>query len=347
MNKDFRSDNVAPPLPQILEAAVQGGGMWMDAYGDDQITGRLEERLAEIFEHEVAAFPILTGTAANALALAQMSGRFGQILCHRLSHVYRDECGAVEFHSQGRLKALDGKNGKLDTETCARGFGFLDDVHQLRTTALSLSQATEVGTYYSADEVLRLANWAKGHDAAVHMDGTRFANVVVASGSTPAELTWRAGVDVLCLGATKGGAIGTEVVVFFEHDLADDFKRLMKRSGHLPSRLWFLAAQLEAYFDNDLWRESARHANAMACRLGDALSQNGIAPCYPAQTNMVFLKADMGTYERLRKCGFKFYLIDEENEGITARFVMSYATNTDDVERLAEAIINASYTNDR
>lgn len=346
MNKDFRSDNVAPPFPQILEAAVRGGGIWMDAYGDDQITGRLEERLAAIFEHEVAAFPILTGTAANALALAQISGRFGQVLCHRSSHVYLDECGAVEFHSQARLKALDGKDGKLDTETCTRGFGILDDVHQLRTTALSLSQATEVGTYYSAAEVLRLANWAKGHGTAVHMDGTRFANVVVASGSTPAELTWRAGVDVLCLGATKGGAIGAEVVVFFEHELADDFKRLMKRSGHLPSRLWFLAAQLEAYFNNDLWQESARHANAMAYRLGSALSQSGLVPRYPVQTNMVFLKAAVSTYERLRKCGFNFYLIDDENEGKMARFVMSHATNIADVEILAEAIINASCVDD-
>jgi threonine aldolase len=249
----------------------------------------------------------------------------------------------VEFHSQGnRLKALDGKDGKLDIETCIRGFGTLDDLHQLRTTAVSLSQATEVGTFYSADELLQLAGWAKGRGVAVHMDGTRFANVVVATGSTPAELSWRAGVDVLCLGATKGGAIGAEIVVFFDRELADDFKRLMKRSGHLASRLWFLAAQLEAYFSNDLWKESARHANAMACRLGNALSQSGlIAPQYPVQTNMVFLKATTRTYERLRECGFKFYLIEDETEGKIARFVTSHATNPDDVETLSEAIISA------
>lgn len=156
----------------------------------------------------------------------------------------------------------------------------------------------------------------------------------------------RAGVDVLCLGATKGGAIGAEVVVFFDHELADDFKRLMKRSGHLPSRLWFLAAQLEACFDNDLWKESARHANAMACRLGSALAQSGLVSRYPVQTNMVFLKATIGTYARLREQGFKFYLIEDENEGKMARLVMSHATNTDDVEILAETIISASCVDD-
>ena len=341
MNRDFRSDNVAPPLPQILEASIRSGGRWMDAYADDQVTGRLEQRLAAIFEHDVAAFPILTGTAANALALAQISGRFGQILCHRSSHISVDECGAVEFHSQGnRLKALEGKDGKLEVDTCIRGCVPLDDVHQLRTTALSLSQATEVGTYYCADEVLRLAGWAKDNGAAVHMDGTRFANVVVASGSTPAELTWRAGVDVLCLGGTKGGAIGAEVVVFFDREMAVDFKRLMKRSGHLASRMWFLAVQLAAYFGDDLWQESARHANAMACLLGRSLSESGfVSPHYPVQTNMVFLKAGMNTYEHLRELGYKFYLIEDEIEGKVARFVTSYATRPEDVERLADAII--------
>ncbi len=339
-NKDFRSDNVSPPASEILDAAFRDSHAWMDAYSDDQITGRVEERLAAIFECDVAAFPILTGTAANALALATISGRFGQILCHRSSHINMDECGAVEFYTQGnRLKPLDGEGAKLDVATCVRGFGASDDIHQLRTTALSLSQATEFGTYYSADQVGQLGNWAKSRDVALHMDGTRFANVVVASGSSPAELTWRSGVDVLCLGATKGGAIGAEVVVFFDREMARDFKRLMKRSGHLASRLWFLASQLDAYFQNDLWIASAHHANAMAKRLDEALRQNSsVTPHFPVQTNMVFLKEAASVYERLQASGLKFYVIEDEKEGALARFVTSYATNPDDVDRLAEVI---------
>lgn len=341
-NKDFRSDNVAPPASEILEAVFRDPLTWMDAYSDDRITDRVQERLATVFECDVAAFPILTGTAANALALAQVSGRFGQILCHRSSHINMDECGAVEFHTQGnRLRPLDGDNAKLDVAACVRSFGNSDDVHQLRTTALSLSQATEVGTYYSADEVGQLGTWARSRGVSLHVDGTRFANVVVASGSSPAELSWRAGVDVLCLGATKGGAIGAEVVVFFNSELASDFKRLMKRSGHLASRLWFLASQLEAYFLNDLWMVSALHANSMATRLDKALQQCSLVSHFPVQTNMVFLKAPREFCERLRDWEFKFYLIEDEKEGSLARFVTSYATEPDDVDRLAEAIIRA------
>ncbi|MCP8894932.1 low specificity L-threonine aldolase [Shinella daejeonensis] len=339
-NKDFRSDNVSPPAPEILDAALRDSRAWMDAYSDDQITGRVEERLAAIFECDVAAFPILTGTAANALALATISGRFGQILCHRSSHINMDECGAVEFYTQGnRLKPLEGEGAKLDVATCVRGFGTSDDIHQLRTTAVSISQATEFGTYYAVEQVAQLGSWTKSRGVGLHMDGTRFANVVAASGSDPAELTWRSGVDVLCLGATKGGAIGAEVVVFFDREKARDFKRLMKRSGHLASRLWFLASQLDAYFRDDLWTTAAHHANAMAKRLDEALRQNSsLTPHFPVQTNMVFLKLAGSAYEKLQASGVKFYVIDDEKEGPLARFVTSYATEPDDVDRLAETI---------
>ncbi|MEP9373437.1 beta-eliminating lyase-related protein [Mesorhizobium sp. KR1-2] len=340
MTYDFRSDNVAPPRAEFLDAALRSCAGWMDAYGEDSITARVEDMFADIFEHEVVAFPILTGTAANALALAQISNRFGQILCHRSSHIYLDECGAVEFHNPGgRLKPLNGEGGKLDVDHCARALGVIDDVHQLRCTALSISQATEMGTYYSAGEVGKLAALAKKNGMAVHMDGTRFANVVAASEAAPAELTWQSGVDVLCLGATKGGAIGAEVVLFFDRHQAMDFKRLMKRSGHLPSRMWFLAAQLQACFQGGLWLESARHANAMAARLGAALETgHPIVPYHPVQTNMVFLKIDQATRDYLRQQGFDFYTVEDEKDGILARLVTSHATQPDDVDRLVDAI---------
>lgn len=344
MSKDFRSDNVAPPTAELLQAVLRDCAAWTDAYAEDRITARIEDRLSGIFEHDVAAFPILTGTAANALSLAQISGRFGQILCHRSSHIHMDECGAVEFQNPGtRLKALDGKDDKLDVDACEQAFGAVDDVHQLRTVALSMSQATEVGTFYSASEAAALAGWAKARDVAVHVDGTRFSNVVAASGSAPAALTWQAGVDVLCLGATKGGAIGAEVVIFFDRYLAKDFKRLMKRSGHLASRTWFLAAQLEAYFRDDLWLGSARHANAMAQRLGDALASCSVYPCFPVQTNMVFLSMSNDACEELRRKGFDFYTIEDEKRGRLVRLVTSHATQPGDVDRLAEAIAHAAW----
>jgi threonine aldolase len=343
MTYDFRSDNVAPPMAELLGAALRNGTGWMDAYGEDSTTAQVEELLAGIFEHEVAAFPILTGTAANALALTQLSNRFGQILCHRSSHIYLDECGAVEFHNPGgRLIPLDGGDGKLDVDRCARVISAADDVHQLRFTALSISQATEMGTCYSVGEVEKLAALAKRNGMAVHMDGTRFANVVAASEASPADLTWRSGVDVLCLGATKGGAIGAEVVLFFDRHQARDFRRLMKRSGHLPSRMWFLAAQLQASFKGGLWLESARHSNAMAARLGTALEAGyAIVPYHPVQTNMVFLKMDRAPCDRLRQEGFNFYTVGDEKDGILARLVTSHATQPHDVDRLADAIGNA------
>ncbi|MFC3208170.1 threonine aldolase family protein [Aquamicrobium soli] len=340
MISDFRSDNVAPPRAEFLDAALHNCAGWMDAYGEDGITAALEDMFAGIFEHDVAAFPILTGTAANALALAQLSDRFGQILCHRSSHIYLDECGAVEFNNPGvRLKPIDGDAGKLDVAHCMRALGASDDVHQLRSTALSISQATETGTCYSAGEVQGLAAFARKHGMAVHMDGTRFGNVVAASEASPAELTWRSGVDVLCLGATKSGAIGAEVVLFFDRDQARDFRRLMKRSGHLPSRIWFLAAQLQACFQEDLWLDSARHSNAMAARLRTALETSyGIVPHHPVQTNMVFLRLDRATCDRLRGQGFSFYTVEDEKDGMLARLVTSHATQASDVDHLAEAI---------
>lgn len=340
MTYDFRSDNVAPPRAEFLDTAFRNCTSWMDAYGEDAITARLGDMFADIFEHEVGAFPILTGTAANALALAQISSRFGQILCHRSSHIYLDECGAVEFHNPGsRLKPLIGNAGKLDVDHCARALGIIDDVHRLRFAALSISQATEMGTYYSAGEVEKLAALAKKNDMAVHMDGTRFGNVVSASKASPAELTWQSGVDVLCLGATKGGAIGAEVILFFDRHQARDFKRLMKRSGHLPSRMWFIAAQLQACFQGGLWLETARHANAMAARLGAALETSySIVPYHPIHTNMVFLKIDHAGRDCLRKQGFNFYTVKDEDDGILTRLVTSHATQPQDVDRLADAI---------
>jgi len=344
MNRDFRSDNVSPPSPEILKAAFEACNQWLDAYGDDEITFRVGETLASVFEHQVVAFPILTGTAANALALAQVSGRFGRILCHETSHIYLDECGAVEFHTQGnRLQALHGENGKLDVAACIKNIGISDDVHQLLPAALSMSQATEVGTFYSAEELTQLSAWAKQNGLAVQMDGTRFANAIVASGSTAADLSWRSGVDVLCLGATKGGAIGAEVVLFFDRHLATDFKRLMKRSGHLASRLWFLAAQLEAYFREDRWLETARHANTMAIRLRDGLANAGsISPCFPVQTNMVFLEMTTDMLAPLDQRGFQFYRTGNGDVSRTARFVTSHATMPGDIDRLVDAIVTIS-----
>lgn len=340
MSRDFRSDNVAPPAAPMTRAALAACENWSDAYAEDRLTAGLEATLANLFGREVAAFPILTGTAANALALAQLCGRFSQVMCHRSAHIHLDECGAVEFHNPGcRIVPLDGADGKLGIEACARALGAADDVHRLRSSALSLSQASEAGTVYRTGEIEALAGWARAMGLSVHMDGTRFANALAASGATPAEMTWRAGVDVLCLGATKGGAIGAEVVVFFDRGQAGDFRRLMKRSGHLASRMWFMAAQLEAYLADGFWLEAARHANAMAARLAAALADGGrTAPCYPVETNMVFLSLGETERLRLRENGFDFYMVDDGSGGPMARLVTSHATRAEDVDALADAL---------
>lgn len=336
--RDFRSDNTAAPSREILDALMAAAANANDPYAADALTARVRERLGAIFEREVEIFPLVTGTAANALTLSMVTRSFGRILCHAESHIMTDECGAVEFISNGgRLEPVAGANCKL-TPQALRGTDVEDDVHRLRAGALSISQATEQGTVYRPSEIGALSGFARERGIPLHMDGTRFHNALVSTGAAPAELTWRNGVDVLCLGATKGGALAAEVVVFFDRALAADFARQVKRTGHLLSKAWMISAQLQAYFADGLWLRNARHANAMAGRLAQSLLDGaGLQTQYPVEANIVFVRLAAAKAAELERRGFQFYRWDQSQDPL-ARFVTSHRTNESDVDALVECI---------
>jgi len=265
---NFRSDNVTGVAPEILAALAAANAGSAAAYGEDAVTKRLAQRFAALFEHAVEVFPVATGTAANALALATLVPSWGVIYCHEAAHIQVDECGAPEFFAGGaKLLPLAGDDAKLRPEVVERAIGGQGVVHHAQPAAISISEATEAGTLYRPEEIAALGALARRHGLALHMDGARFANAVAALGCSPAELSWRAGVDALSFGATKNGALAAEAVIFFDPAKVKGFAYRRKRGGHLLSKMRFLSAQLEAYLADDLWLANARHANAMAARL--------------------------------------------------------------------------------
>lgn len=252
---NFCSDNVTGISPEILTALAdvnQGAAM---PYGEDECTQRLQSKFAQLFETEVTVFPVTTGTAANALALSVIVPPFGAVYCHSSAHINVDECGAPEFYTGGaKLLTIPGINGKLYAQDLKNAIALsgIGVVHHVQPTAISITQSTEAGTVYSIDEVKQIAEVARNHHLSLHMDGARFANAVVSLGCSPADITWRCGVDMLCFGATKNGAMAAEAVIFFNRDLAQTFGYRLKRSGHLMSKMRFLSAQLEAYIQQIL-----------------------------------------------------------------------------------------------
>ena len=334
---NFRSDNVTGASPEILDAVVRAASGAANSYGDDIFTKRVEQRLQEVFETDLRAFPVATGTAANALALATLVPPYGAVYCHADSHINVDECGAPEAFTGGaKLVTFQGPGAKLRPgelasvlERPVKGV-----VHHVQPAAVSITQATEAGTVYTPDELRALAEIAREHALAVHMDGSRFANAVAFLGCSPAELSWRAGIDVLSFGATKNGAIGAEAVVFFKPELAADFEFRRKRAGHLFSKMRFLSAQLDAYLTDGLWLRLAAHANAMARRLADGLADlPGVIMQDPVEANEVFASLPDKMAQGLAGEGFGFARWDAE----TVRFVTAFNTEEADVDALIAA----------
>jgi threonine aldolase len=336
---NFRSDNAAGISPAILEAIAAANGGTAPSYGADEITARVERRFAEIFEHEVTVFPVATGTAANALALASVVPPWGVVYAHEEAHVEVDECGAPEFFSGGaKVSTLPGPHGKISGEQLRAllpaGKG---NVHHAQPAAVSLTQATEAGTVYTAEETAAIAEIAHAHGLAVHVDGARFGNALVHLGVTPAALTWRAGVDVLSFGATKNGALAAEAVVFFDEEKAAEFAFRRKRAGHLFSKMRFLSAQLDAYLANELWVRNARHANAMASRLADGLVALPAARLrHPVEANELFVELPDAAIQGLAEAGFGFYRWMDETS-LCIRLVTSFETSPADVDRFLVA----------
>lgn len=334
---DFRSDNTCPPAPEVLSRLQSTLTLGGSAYAEDEITAATKAQLSQIFERELDYFPIFTGTAANALAIAQLSGKFGEVICSETAHIFVDECGAVEFHSQARLRPIAGHQGKL-AATSLPSLTDCGDMHRGKPTVLSLSQSTETGQVYRPEEILSLTEKARTAGMRVHMDGTRFANAIAFTGASPADLSWRAGVDVLCLGATKGGAIGAEAVIFFVPEHASEFRRMMKRSGHLGARMWFLSAQISAWLEDNFWLRAAAHCNEMATLLGGLLQKRRIQPLYRVESNMVFVEMRADQSRRLNEKGFFHYFIEQSDGRRAARLVTSHDTMKAEIEALACAI---------
>jgi threonine aldolase len=335
---NFASDNVSGAAPEIVAALAAAAEAKAMPYGADEWTARVEATCAELFETEVAVFPVATGTAANALALAALTPPHGAIYCHPGSHAYVDECGAPEFYSGGaKMVTVDGPDGKVTAEVLAAA---LDNarshgVHNVRPAALTLSQATEAGTAYKPDELSALAEVARGHGMGVHMDGARFANAVVHQDLSPADATWRRGVDALSFGATKNGALAAEAVIFFRPELAHEFGERRKRGGHLLSKLRFISAQLDAYLSDDLWLRNARAANRAAARLADGLSAiAGVRLVYPVEANEVFAVLPDAVIGALEGDGFGFYRMGGAE---VIRLVASFNTSEADVDAFLTA----------
>jgi threonine aldolase len=335
---NFCSDNVTTIAPEILAAIERANSGAAMPYGNDEITRRLEQRIANIFERSVAVFPVATGTASNALALSALTPPYGVIYCHEQSHIQADECGAPELFTGGaKLLPLAGASGKVTPGALAAALaqGWRGNVHNPQPAVLSLTQATEFGTIYRLDEIRALAEIAHAHGLKVHMDGTRFANALVSLNCAPADATWRAGVDVLSLGATKNGALAAESVIFFDPALAQTMAFRRKRGGHLFSKMRFVSAQLEAYLSDDLWLRNARQANAMARKLADGLAKiHGCRLIHPREANLLFVMLPNRVIDGLEQAGFGFY---REGGVRTIRLVTSYNTDPAAVDALVNA----------
>jgi threonine aldolase len=341
--RSFASDNVAPAAPEVMAALARVNHGTVHSYGDDPETRRLAELACRTFETGLAIYPVATGTAANALALAVLCPPYGGIYCHDIAHVNTDECGAPEFYTGGaKLLPLATPDGKLRAAQLAAPVAHAREmgVHHVAPAAVSISQATEWGTVYQIGELRELTAAAHAHGLSVHMDGARFANAVAHLGCTPAEASWKCGIDVLSFGATKNGALAAEAVIFFRPEQARDFELRRKRAGQLWSKLRYMSVQLTALLEDDLWLRHGRHANALATRLAQGLRDLGIELAQPAEANEVFAVLSAQRIAALRAQGFEFYEwpAARPDRQPVVRLVTAYDMAESDVDALLAAL---------
>ncbi len=336
---NFASDNTAPLSPEILAALTTANTGAVPSYGADPTTTRLSAMMRDVFDTDLAVYPVATGTAANALALATLVRPYGAVICHDEAHIATDECGAPEFYMGGaKLITVPAPDGRISAMQVERAMARAVDggVHHVVPEAVSITQATEWGTVYDQAEVAEIASACRRRGLHLHMDGARFGNALAHLGCTPAEMTWKAGVDVLSFGATKNGALAAEAVVFFNPALAAGFERRRKRAGQLWSKMRFLSAQMVAYLEGDLWMRNARHANAMAQALSSGLSRlPGVRLVAPVQANELFVAMPDELIDALQAAGAVFYRwIDVAGESRpVVRLVTSFATTEAEVGR--------------
>lgn len=341
---NFASDNWAGAMDPVMEALARHNTGIAPAYGADPLTESVTRQFCDLFERDVAVFFVATGSAANALALSAYAKPGGAIFCHPDAHIQVDECGCPEFMTGGgKLVSVPGPAGKMRSADLQDAMAAFPDgvVHHGQVAAVSVTQATESGTVYQLKEIQALKHVAASRGVPLHMDGARFANAVVSLGVSPADMTWKSGVDVVSFGATKNGCWCAEAVVFFDLEAARGFEYLRKRAGHLFSKSRFVAAQFDGYLRNDAWLTSAEHANAMARQLAVGIQRAGGRFPWPVEANELFPVLRRSTFERLQAAGARFYewpaksLSAEDAPGpdeVMVRMVTSFATPPADVD---------------
>ena len=326
----FASDNTAPICPEAWAALREANADYAAAYGEDRWTERVCDRIREIFETDCDVYFVFTGTAANSLALAQMCQPFRSIICHQNAHIQTDECGAPEFFTGGsKLFLVEGGNGKIDIRLAEALLARTNEVHSHKPGAISIAQATELGTVYTRDQIAAVAGVARANQMLLHMDGARFANAVASLNCTPRTITWEAGVDVLCFGATKNGIAAGELVIFFNKNISREFDYRVKQAGQLGSKMRFLASPWLGLLAGDVWLRNARHANRAACELASQLQNVAkVEIVFPVEANAVFARMD----DRLTRClqarGWLFYKFIEPD---VYRLMCSWATTESDI----------------
>ena len=335
-NYAFASDNTAGACPEVMSAILKANSGALPSYGDDPFTEEAANLFREVFESDCDVYFVFNGTAANSLALASLCQSYHSVLTHESSHIETDECGAPEFFSNGtKLLVIKGELGKLDPREVEHAVSKRRDIHYPKPRVLSLSCPTELGTVYSPQEVGRLSAIAQAHGLRMHMDGARFANAIASLAVPPAELTWKAGVDVLVFGGTKLGTPFGETVIFFDRALGEEFARRCKQAGQLASKMRFLAAPWTVLLRDNLWLRLASHANSMARMLHTGLAAlPGVHILYPTEANAVFAQLPACVHDHLQASGWRYYVFI----GGGARFMCSWNSTEADVHSLLNCI---------
>ncbi|MGF1498350.1 MAG: low specificity L-threonine aldolase [Elainellaceae cyanobacterium] len=339
-SEQFASDNYSGMCPEAVEYLMRANQGSAPAYGDDRWTQQAADRLRELFETDCEVFFVFNGTAANSLSLAALCQSYHSVICHELAHIETDECGAPEFTSNGsKLLVGKGANGKLTPEAIASIATKRQDIHYPKPKVISLTQATEVGTLYTLDELAAIGEVARRHRLKIHMDGARFANAVVAMNQPPAALTWKVGVDVLCFCGTKNGMAYGEAIVFFNRDLAEDFAYRCKQAGQLASKMRFISAPWLGLLETGAWRRNARYANQCAAYLESRLSTiPELEILFPREANAVFVQMPEAVIQELRSHGWRFYTFIGTG-GV--RLMCSWNTTTERIDQLVRAVKEA------
>lgn len=336
-DEHYASDNYSGACPEVMSALTEANMACVPSYGDDIYTKRASDLLRDIFETDCEVFFVFNGTAANSLSLASLSQSYHSVVCHELAHIETDECGAPQFFSNGaKLLLAKSETGKVTPEEIERLVTKRSDLHYPKPKTVSLTQSTEVGTLYSVEELLAISAMAKHYHLNIQMDGARFANAVASLGVKPADITWRAGVDVLCLGGTKNGMAWGEAVIFFDKKQAEDFEYRCKQAGQLASKMRYISAQWLGLLENNVWLNNANHANSMASYFASEIKKiDGISFLFETQVNAVFVNMDPSLIKRLREKGWLFYTFIGQGG---ARFVFSWNSSKERIDALIQDI---------